>query len=246
MPGSWEAFYHSDVQGLWALIALPALFGIWLAMSPIVSTAGAEPRAARFVRGWALVFAVEAVLDPLVTGPGFRVLGLAESEIAPIPFVLLGDFRVFVLMVVLIDPARGLGSALGEAAAWTFLVPAIAWTVTTGLGAVHGAAPATTIWIVYETAFVLLALALREVVVPRRLASSAAPRTYLRAVLAYVALYYALWAAADVLILRGRDVGWALRTVANQLYYALWVPFAYTLFFSRRYASTSTSTQAAR
>ena len=50
----------------------------------------------------------------------------------------------------------------------------------------------------------------------------------LRRVLGYVAVYYALWASADVLILYGGlDVGWLLRVVPNQLYYAFFVPFAW-------------------
>ena len=58
-------------------------------------------------------------------------------------------------------------------------------------------------------------------------------RNYLRIVLTYVAIYYALWAIADVLIIAGIDLGWALRIVPNQLYYAFWVPFAYFTFFRR-------------
>ena len=60
------------------------------------------------------------------------------------------------------------------------------------------------------------------------------------------AIYYALWAVADVLILAGRDVGWALRIVPNQLYYAFWVPVVWWLFFSPRYASTRSLVQARR
>jgi hypothetical protein len=53
--------------------------------------------------------------------------------------------------------------------------------------------------------------------------------------MAYVAVYYALWALADVLILVGRlDAGWGLRVIPNQLYYALYLPFVYFRFFSRR------------
>ena len=60
------------------------------------------------------------------------------------------------------------------------------------------------------------------------------------------ALYYALWAVADVAILSGRDWGWALRLVPNQLYYGLLVPLCYALFFAERAAAASTSTHAAR
>jgi len=57
---------------------------------------------------------------------------------------------------------------------------------------------------------------------------------------------YALWAAADLLIVAGFDAGWAVRLVPNQLYYAWYVPFVYWRFFSSRYAATSSSTHASR
>ena len=69
---------------------------------------------------------------------------------------------------------------------------------------------------------------------------------YLGDVLRYVALYYALWATADVLIMAGQDVGWALRMVPNQLYYAFYLPVVYALFFSSWYVETSSSAQASR
>jgi hypothetical protein len=70
---------------------------------------------------------------------------------------------------------------------------------------------------------------------------------YLRALLRYVELYYALWATADLLIVsRVLDWGWALRVIPNQLYYAFWVPFAYLSFFSPRYAATTGAAHASR
>lgn len=92
-----------------------------------------------------------------------------------------------------------------------------------------------------------MAIVLRAWLVPARVPPSEPRlRAYLRAILLYVAVYYALWAAADVFILNGIDAGWALRIVPNQLYYGLFVPFTYWAFFARRYAATSTSTQASR
>ena len=60
-------------------------------------------------------------------------------------------------------------------------------------------------------------------------------RRGLQAVAGYVALYYALWALADVLILVfGLDAGWLLRVVPNQLYYAFWLPFVWFQLASLR------------
>ena len=53
-------------------------------------------------------------------------------------------------------------------------------------------------------------------------------------------------ALADVLILAGWDIGWALRVIPNQLYYVFWVPVVWALFFSPRYASTSNAVQTRR
>ena len=64
--------------------------------------------------------------------------------------------------------------------------------------------------------------------------------------LAYVAVYYALWGIADALILAGFDAGWGLRVLPNQLYYSFWVPVAWTWFFSRRYASARSPVHARR
>ena len=78
----------------------------------------------------------------------------------------------------------------------------------------------------------------------------------LRALAGYSAAYYALWASADLVILvLGRDAGWALRVVPNQLYYGGWVVFAYAVFYRGAPAgegkaaaqpASSTSTQADR
>jgi len=231
---TWRDVYQSDLQGLYALIALPALFLV----ARIVAPRRVHDATGRFVRAWSLVFAVETIVDPLATGPLLRAAGITEGPLADygmIPFVLLGDFRVFLLVCFVGAPDAGLGSALARASAWTLVVPFVAWSATAALRAALGDVPPTTIWIVYESAFAALAVVLRV-----------RASRYCRAVLAYVAVYYALWATADVIILAGIDAGWVLRIVPNQLYYAFWVPFAELLFFSRRYAASSTSTHATR
>jgi hypothetical protein len=43
--------------------------------------------------------------------------------------------------------------------------------------------------------------------------------------------YYALWATADILILSGAgDLPWAIRTIANALYYGGLLPWIYFSF----------------
>ena len=123
------------------------------------------------------------------------------------------------------------------------MVPVVAGLLYRAGSALAGPLPEQVLWLIYECAFVALALWWRARLIPARRPPAL---RFLRAVLAYVAIYYALWAVADALILARRDVGWALRIVPNQLYYAFWVPVVWWLFFSPRYASTRSLVQARR
>ena len=244
---SWQAFYQSDLQSVLAPIVLPALFLLWRAFDRAKEDPGLAAGHARFVRGWALGFAALCIVDPLASGPGARALGLGDAAASALLFVLvwLGDFRVFLLAFALASPTGARRGALLRAAAASFGVPIVAFSTQRALAALRGPLPAQALWLIYELAFCALALGLRAAWVKQRVA--AAPlRRYLRAVLGFVATYYALWAASDVLILAGVDAGWGLRALPNQLYYGLFVPFAFLGFFPRAYAATSTSTQASR
>ena len=233
MGSTWEALYKSSAQGLWALLVLPVLFLLWLAVRGAKGS-GVEPRAERFVRRWAAVFAVVAIVDLVATGPiGWSL----------VPFVLLGDFRVFALVLVVMHPERPRGAALVQAAALTLIVPLLAYGVIQLVNTIAVKQPDAMLWCVYEILFVVLAEALVVWLLPRIAADRAPVRRYLRAVLGFVVLYYALWALADVVTLGGDDWGWGLRMIPNQLYYGLFVPFAYWRFFATQ-AASSTSTQA--
>jgi len=250
---TWQELYASDLQGLYALWAVPLLFLVLLAIDirRRPDRVAVEPRASRFLRVYAVVFTLETMLDPLAGGPMLRWLGLAdrpEAMIVVFFFVLLGDFRVFVLVFGLeaIRAGRGLRPALLEAAAWTFVVPVCTFVGLRALTAAIGKPPAQSLWLIYELGFLVVALAMRERIVPARVQDPRL-RAFLRLVLAYVAIYYGLWASADVLILAtGADRAWALRMIPNQLYYALYVPFLYGVAFSRRYAATSKATHPSR
>ena len=252
---AWAAFYHTDLQGVWALWAVPLACLVYLAVVRPDPGRALDPMRTSFMWRYALVFSIETMLDPLLGGPVVRALGLADTWVATtvmVLFVLLGDFRVFLLVFALVMPARpldrqGVLAAAAEAARWTLLVPLVTLAVHRTLDALLGPLPAQSIWLVYELAFLTLAVVLRARLLPAWLGhGQEALHAYLRAVLAYVALYYALWAGADILILGGVDAGWLVRIVPNQLYYALWVPTAYLLFFSPRYAAMSSSTQTSR
>lgn len=255
---TWHDLYRSDLQGAVAVVVAPLLFLLYLAWSERPAGGGVVPAAARFVEAWAGTFAVLTIVDPLVTGPLMRALGLADAPIATVvmvAFVLLGDFRVYLLVFTLMthagtghdarvaDPVSATRDALRRvppraalaAAAATLVVPLVAVASEAVVRARMASPPAQSVWLAYELAFLAVALVLRHWGVPARVPGTEPRlRNYLRRVLAYVAAYYALWAAADVLIMTGIDLGWALRIVPNQLYYAFWVPFAYFAFFARR------------
>jgi hypothetical protein len=237
---TWQAFYASDLQGVYAPLVVPILFLLYRAVRGRPA-GGRLSAAAGFVDRYAIVFALETIVDPIATGPLARLLGIAEGvggTALMLLFVLLGDFRVYLLVfaVIAIAAGRRWTSAVGGAAAWTFVVPIAAYGIDAGLRTVVARPDPNSIWLVYELLFVGVALALRARLVPARVSpAQPAVRAFLRAALLYAALYYGLWALADALIqIGGSDVGWLLRIVPNQLYYALWVPAVYFAFFSER------------
>ena len=247
---SFQAFYLSNAQAVIAPVVAPLGFLGWLAWRRAGPSAGISPLLAPFVRRYCVAFAVLTVVDPLVTGPGMRALGWADGSrglAVVIAFVLLGDFRVLWLVLRLTGRRTGRDSAL-EAVGWTLVVPALTVAVRGALEHSLGGLPPQAVWLIYEVGFAGLALLLRERILPARVpVEGGAVVAYARAVAGYACVYYALWAASDVLILAlDLDAGWLLRVAPNQLYYAFYVPFVFWRFFSRSYQDTSSSVQAAR
>jgi hypothetical protein len=212
---SWGDFYHSELQSLWLLLIVPPLFLLYLLLARVPAGTPAQ----RFLRGYAWFFTLGTLLDPVATGPLSRALGLSGAAATTLMFgfVLLGDFRVLLLLFAEGGAARDRSRAMRRAAAFTLLVPAATGVLYSPAWLGLSVWPSQLMWLIYELCFAALALWLR-----RR-----APTPALRDVALYAFGYYALWASADVLILSGVDEGWALRVVPNQLYYAFFVPFAY-------------------
>jgi len=230
---SFDAFYHSDLQSVYLLLVLPALFlAYWWAVAQPGDRCG--PPTLRFVRLYSLVFCIETIIDPLMTGPVVKVLG-GGGTVLGLLFVLLGDFRVFVLVFGVCAPGRSLAGVVREAALWTPIVAVSAYAVYAVIDRVAGGAPVQLLWMIHEVFFFALAGFVRNVVIPSRTDATDPNRARLRRVMSFVMLYYGLWASPDALILwGGLDAGWLLRVVPNQLYYAVWIPFVYATFFSER------------
>jgi hypothetical protein len=228
---SWRAFYLGDLQAVWSLLPVPAAFFVFLLFSRRARAAAARSPEARFVRLWALLFSLETLLDPLIGGKLAPALGLSGGAITAVVlgFVLLGDFRVYWLVLAL--ALRDVRRAAWLAAAVTPVVPVLAYLGERAARLLAPDAGGMRLWLIHELLFTAVALWLRGAWLPRR----AAPcLPFLRGVCAYVAVYYGLWAACDALWLRfGLDAAWGLRALPNQLYYAFFVPCVW-LAYSRR------------
>jgi len=233
---SWHAVYYSDLQSPYALLVIPLAFLAWRAAVPSESERSIVPEAAQLVAGLTIFFAIATLIDPIATGPLLRldaVDGTIVATLVPFFFVLLGDLRVLLLAICVVRPERSLSQNLGWALGTTLIVP-----ITAGVGyalarwiwpELHG----QTLWMIYEFGFFTLCVFLSRGWIPRIQEIGPVRVDYLRALFGYSAAYYALWLIADLLIVvAGLDLGWAIRIIPNQLYYSLWVPFAYWRFFS--------------
>lgn len=234
-PFSWHDAYYSELQNLYSLLVVPLAFLAYRLAAPADLARAVVPGAARFVARATLVFAGLTMLDPIATGPlvaSEALRGTAAATLVPFLFVYVGDLRVLLVAFAVARPGRPFASTLARAAAATAIVP-----ISTGIlyGALRMVAPdvhGQWLWMIYEAGF--LALCVFAVRIGLAKAGIAGPgRTFLEALFGYSAAYYALWLAADVLIvLAGLDLGWAIRMVPNQLYYAFWAPFVAFRFFS--------------
>ncbi len=252
MTESWADFYQSDLQSVYLLQVVPLAFLAFLAFRALSTTgltrrgatpghavSTAEPVAAAFVSVWAWIFAVETCLDPLATGPLARGLGDTAGTMLSFVFVWLGDFRVFALVFAMAAAGAEPRRFLRSAALASFGVPVFAGLADAALRARLEFLPGQTLWVLYELSFLGVALWLRARFVPARVGPERpATRAFLREVCGYVALYYALWALCDgIILLAGWDGGWALRVLPNQMYYALFVPFVWWRFHAARGAA---------
>ena len=223
----WQAFYNAGWQFPFAVMVLPFAFLLYRAIAREPRGAGIEPALAPFVSAWTTLFVLETLLDPLATGPFAKWLGSdAASQVLGLTFVLLGDFRVYWLVLRFRTPEQTSARAALEAAGLCAIAPTLA-----GLAALTNGPPQAT-WLSHELVSLGLVFALARFALPSEL-THARNAAFVRSVLGFVAAYYGLWAAADALILAGIEAGWLVRLVPNQLYYGLFVPFVWRSFFAR-------------
>ena len=142
--------------------------------------------------------------------------------------------------VVLARPERALRGNLAVPLGVTFVVPVGAGLIYLVLWLLFRDLHSQWLWIVYEVGFLVLISTVARRWVPRVAAGDPEQAALLRALCGYSAAYYGLWAFADLLIVvGGLDLGWAIRIVPNQLYYAFWVPFVHARFYAGRSSSSA-------
>ena len=165
----FESFYYGALHHpLWSwvsvLLVLGAVRGVFGDRPPRFH----DP----FVRTFLVVFALEIALDAWCTG-GWTPLGeggLAQN--LAIVFVILGDWRYFVLVerYATDGPPRGGPSPWLRALLWALLIPIISGVGTRVFPEFFSSS--RWIFLVYELMFLGLALFLGLFVLPRRLAAA--------------------------------------------------------------------------
>lgn len=178
-----------------------------------------------FIAGFLVVFLLEIVADALATGTLSPVpAGASWGTHLAVAFVILGDFRYFLLVERLRAPRRSMLAVVGSAAAWALVVPVVSFALRNLIPSL--AAPARVTYLTYELLFLLVAVAFRAWWLPSRTAeSSPGVRRFLFELTVFEIVQYGLWATADVLILSGQPLGFLLRLLPNAMYYALFLPF---------------------
>lgn len=183
-----------------------------------------------FLFAYLVLFTVEIMVDALVTG------GVSPTQGSPvlhqrlgILFVILGDFRYFLLVERFVAPGGSrpnLGRAWALALGQSFLIPVLSYAVMAAVPSIRESPRVT--FLLYEAMFTVLAVVLRFVVLPRRLKGRPeAEAQFLRTVTSFVLVQYAGWALADILILSGASWGYGVRLIPNTMYYAGFLPYVY-------------------
>jgi hypothetical protein len=216
----FQAIYDSPWHNPAAFWVLGLAFlAVWMRRKP-------------FLVAYFALFGVEILADALASGGWTPAALLASPLRTPITviFVILGDFRYFLLVERFAHRPQARPADPTSAGAWasaaglSLLVPVLAEAVRRVLPA--RLAEGRWLFLTYELIFLALGLVLRLAVLPRRLTEAPAPvRAWLLRITAFEIGQYALWATADVVILRGVDAGHLLRLVPNAMYYAGFLPF---------------------
>jgi hypothetical protein len=172
--------------------------------------------------------------DAMITGMWSKLGGEASAIYTPLTFfcILQGDWRVYWLL-----RREESGAQVGGWGGWPAIRVALSMAVVPSLiveiaGYAFPAAMSQgrVMFLLYELSALGIMTALQGIYLAQWLSGRpAAHIKWARGVLAFAQVQYVLWALADMIILSGYDVGFALRIVPNVMYYALYLPVVWAL-----------------
>jgi hypothetical protein len=201
---TFERIYHSSWHHPVALLAF-GVASLAYVLVRVTKHRSIDP----FFRAWATFFGAQILVDAYLTSDVSPI----KSTALAIAFVILGDARVYVLL----ERYRRDGVSPVGAVVQGLALGSLVSVVTGPLSRVIPAMQDTRVlFLVYELCALVQVLAWRAL---------RGRRSWLDAVVGFVAVQYVLWATSDVLILAGLDVGYGLRIVPNLLYYGVFVAF---------------------
>jgi hypothetical protein len=203
-------FFQNFAQSAWVLPLLP-----WLA-TPIVVAYALRQRG--FLRVWGIACALLIAADAFTNGAWTPVPPHTSwATFFGVTFVILGDFRYFLLVEQARTPNRPPLAVLASAGALAFVVPLAAqlFRATTSI-----AGDLRTTYLTYEALFLGFLLVYGFALGRRR-----SPLE--RRLFGFELAQYGAWATIDVLLLVTKaDSLYLARVVPDVLYYVVFVPFA--------------------
>jgi hypothetical protein len=201
---AWHHPFIAYVAGFWLLIAVA--------------------RRLPFLYAYLTVFLVVILADATVTGGWSPVPPNTTTYTAfSVLFIVLGDLRYFVLAERVTRPRESLWSVLRFSLPMSLLMPLVTGIMTRTIPMM---ADTRVLYAVYEAAMGVIVLALDRFRFSGRDVNPATQRWVREVSLLFAGLYFG-WAAADVLLLAGVELGHLLRIVPNVLYYAAFLAWVY-------------------
>jgi hypothetical protein len=227
LSSTWQRLYDSPWHQPRLVGALTALTLLALARWKLSEGRGRAP----FLTAWTALFGALALVDATVTAADSPLLPAHAGLVGDlaIAFVMLGDARVYALVERYAGASPSAARRVLSGLAWGALVSVIMAPLARTVPAFQR--EPRTLFLTYELLALTQSLAWLGVRLPRAARGPSPPSPevlrWLRSVMRFVAVQYALWALADVVILWVHPAGFLLRVVPNVLYYGVFVGYVF-------------------